>query len=186
MNNNNTKNKIKTAFLDLYKEKNIEKISIKEITNAANIYRGTFYYYFDDIYFLLNELENDFFDEVKSFAPKIFDFINSNDVDSFSKFLDDFFAKNESIIDLFLIKKPNPNLIKKAKEFAKSLVLKNFGICDDSLSLEQEFLLEYIASASLSMWVMWIENNRNIKSNDLIKLLRKTNLKIFNDIFPNK
>ena len=77
MNNNNTKNKIKMAFLDLYKEKNIEKISIKEITDAANIYRGTFYYYFDDIYFLLNELENDFFDEIKDFSPKVFDFINS-------------------------------------------------------------------------------------------------------------
>ena len=185
MNNNNTKNKIKMAFLDLYKEKNIEKISIKEITDAANIYRGTFYYYFYDIYFLLNELENDFFDEIKDFAPKVFDFINSNDINSFSKILEDFFTKNKNLIDLFLIKKTNPNLIKKLKEFAKSFILKSFGVCESSLTLEQEFLLEYVSSASLSIWVMWIENNQNIKSHDLINLLRKANFKIFDDLFPN-
>lgn len=185
MNNNNTKNKIKMAFLDLYKEKNIEKISIKEITDAANIYRGTFYYYFDDIYFLLNELENDFFDEIKDFTPKVLDFLNSNDIDSFSKILDDFFTKNKSLIDLFLIKKPNPNLIKKVKESSKSFVLKSFGICECDLSLEQEFLLEYISSASLSMWIMWMENNQNINPHDLINLLKKANLKIFNDLFLN-
>lgn len=185
MNKNNTKDKIKIAFLNLYKENSIEKISIKQITDAANVYRGTFYYYFDDIYFLLNELENDFLKELKKFSNKVISFIMLNDVDSFSKFLDDFFTENETIIDLFLIKKPNATFIKKTKEFAKSIVLKSFNIRRESLSLEQEFLLEYMSSASLSIWIMWIENKRNIQPPDLIKLLRDTNLKIFNDIFTN-
>lgn len=49
--------KIIKAFMTLYEVKNIEKISIKSITDLAGLNRGTFYLHFLDIYDLLEKIE---------------------------------------------------------------------------------------------------------------------------------
>lgn len=44
-----TKNMISDAFLDLTKEKDIDKITVKDIVEKCHITRQTFYYHFQDI-----------------------------------------------------------------------------------------------------------------------------------------
>lgn len=46
------------AFWQIYCEKRIEKITIKEITTKAGYNRSTFYEYFKDVYDVLEQLEN--------------------------------------------------------------------------------------------------------------------------------
>lgn len=55
-----TKNQIKDSLLQLLEEKHIDKISVKELCEVADINRGTFYFHYHDIYELLTELENEF------------------------------------------------------------------------------------------------------------------------------
>lgn len=52
----NTKDVIFRTFLDLLREKPFDKITIRNIVETANINRNTFYYYYDDIYELLEEM----------------------------------------------------------------------------------------------------------------------------------
>ena len=49
-----TRMNLQEAFWNLYKEKPIEKITIKEVTNLAGYNRGTFYLYYKDIYDMLS------------------------------------------------------------------------------------------------------------------------------------
>ena len=58
------KDKIKNAFLDLYSEHPIEKISVKLLTETAGVNRGTFYDHYTDIYDLLNQIETEFISNV--------------------------------------------------------------------------------------------------------------------------
>lgn len=48
-----TKRILATSLKELMKSKAVEKISIREITDNANVNRQTFYYHFEDIYDLL-------------------------------------------------------------------------------------------------------------------------------------
>ncbi len=50
---------IKKAFFRLMKEKPIEKITVLQICNEADIGRGTFYLHYHDIYDLYQQLENE-------------------------------------------------------------------------------------------------------------------------------
>ena len=52
-----TKQNLTEAFWSLYKEKPIEKISIREVTAKAGYNRSTFYLYYDDIYAIREKLE---------------------------------------------------------------------------------------------------------------------------------
>ncbi|WP_180339343.1 TetR/AcrR family transcriptional regulator [Peptoniphilus catoniae] len=72
-----TQKAIIESFMELLKKKSLDKITVKEIIELAEINRNTFYYYFQDIYDLLDsafkeesvkfrketDLNNDFYQE---------------------------------------------------------------------------------------------------------------------------
>ena len=59
-----TREAIEVAFLEMMKEKPIEKITITELAKRAKINKGTFYLHYQDIYDLHDKMLNRFFDEV--------------------------------------------------------------------------------------------------------------------------
>ena len=54
-----TRNSLFSAFIELRAVKPVEKITVKELTEKANISKQTFYLHFQDIYDLSEYLEND-------------------------------------------------------------------------------------------------------------------------------
>ena len=52
----NTKELISSTFIKLAEEKPFDKITIKDIVTECNINRNTFYYYYSDVYDLLEEI----------------------------------------------------------------------------------------------------------------------------------
>lgn len=61
-----TKKAIKESFLELFEKKPLEKISVTEICNNADINRGTFYSHYSDPYDLKRALEEEFLETVKA------------------------------------------------------------------------------------------------------------------------
>lgn len=59
-----TRRSISNAFLELRKQKSLEKITVKELSELAFINKATFYTHYHDIYDLSDQLENEFMDSV--------------------------------------------------------------------------------------------------------------------------
>ena len=59
----NTKRRLKDGLIRLLKEKPINEITAKELTEQVDVNRGTFYFHYSDIYALLRSVEDDFFEE---------------------------------------------------------------------------------------------------------------------------
>ena len=55
-----TKSAIKSSFIELLNEKELEKITIQDIANRADINRGTFYLHYEDKYLLLSDMDDEF------------------------------------------------------------------------------------------------------------------------------
>ena len=55
----NTKCIIKKEFLELYRKLPLSKIKVADLIAKCNISRGTFYFYFSDVYSLYRECEQD-------------------------------------------------------------------------------------------------------------------------------
>ncbi len=51
-----TKNAIRETFIELLKKKSIDKITVKDIVEECGINRNTFYYYYADIYELVEDV----------------------------------------------------------------------------------------------------------------------------------
>ena len=175
-NSEETKERIKKAFIKLYKENRIEKITISQLTKEAKVYRGTFYYYYTDIYDLLEQIEERFFKEVIEDVLGVIEGILVGDIEKRAVEITEHFKKYEEIMTLFFVDKLNTTLIKRLKEAAKCKVLMKLGIDNNNLSNEDKYILEYIASAQVGIITKWIENKRDINAVDLAKIIKKANL----------
>ena len=51
-----TKKAIKSSFLDILKTKSLDKVTVKDLVESCEINRNTFYYYYSDIYDLLEDV----------------------------------------------------------------------------------------------------------------------------------
>ncbi len=58
----NTKRRLHEGLLQLMEQRPIQEISVKELTELVDVNRGTFYFHYSDLYALLREMEQDFFD----------------------------------------------------------------------------------------------------------------------------
>lgn len=61
-----TRKVLKNVLVDLLQTRDLQSISIKEITDLADISRGTFYLHFDDIFALYQAIESDVIEQVSS------------------------------------------------------------------------------------------------------------------------
>jgi len=51
-----TKKAIRSSFMELLKTKSLDKVTVKDIVESCEINRNTFYYYYSDIYELLEDV----------------------------------------------------------------------------------------------------------------------------------
>jgi AcrR family transcriptional regulator len=61
-----TRAALKQSLTELLKSKNIKDISVKELTDLADVNRGTFYLHYKDVFDLLEQSENDLLEEFKT------------------------------------------------------------------------------------------------------------------------
>lgn len=173
-----TKKILKDAFIELYKVKTIDGISVKELTNNVGFNRGTFYIHYDDIYDLLREVEDELLSEFHKVGSKIKDYNIST------------FSPNEPIPAMLEILK----FIKSRSNYFEALLGQNastsFSIeCKNvmkqyiftKLKIEstryRDYLLEYITSANVGVIIHWIQTGMKIPPEELALLLSKIIIK---------
>ena len=66
-----TKKNIKETFMKLLASEPVNRITVKQLVNECQINRNTFYYYYDDIPALLEEIVRDETDRIMSRYPTI-------------------------------------------------------------------------------------------------------------------
>ena len=66
-----TERAIKQAFMELRREKPVEKIRVKELCDRACINKSTFYAHYQDIYALANAMEDEMVQAVVESLPRL-------------------------------------------------------------------------------------------------------------------
>ena len=67
-----TKARLLECLTALMKEKDIKDISVKELSDLADINRGTFYLHYRDVYDMLNKVEDELFAEFNEILSRDF------------------------------------------------------------------------------------------------------------------
>ena len=168
-----TKERIRDAFFELYAAKKIERISIKEITEIAQLNRGTFYVYYKDIYDLLEKTEDEFIEEliekVKGVATQI---IRDGDIFSIMPPLS-FYEKYGKYLRVLLGKNGDPNFIFKIKTIMKKTIVELFHQEQIPLIPSQEYVMEFMASAQIGLISYWLQKDMELSVEELGNLVKQ-------------
>lgn len=159
-----TKQALIDSFWVLYKEKNIEKITVKEITAGAGFYRSTFYEYFGSVYDVLAEVESELMCEIKKVFPLIF--ISPN-VQEVFHYVVSFYEPNGSKLAVLLGPTGDQNFVSDVKSEMKKIIIERFNV--DPADKHLELSIDMISSAIISMLQYWYMHRDSMPLEDALK-----------------
>ena len=135
---------IEEALLSLLEEKEMHRISVKEICEKANVARSTFYTYYDVIDDCLLVIENRFLHDIIELTMRLegHEKIETVDLSFFENTLK-YIQSNQKMLYLFMIKRYNARFINKWKDAIKYHLYQRMSIQIGAKN--RELTLEIIA-----------------------------------------
>ena len=153
-----TKRAIRNAFITLLAEKELEKITIKEIAERADVDRKTVYNYYNGISAILEELENEFFATIQE-AFDEFDFKKQRGMEFFDA-LAALVEKNFELYELLMRIDRSSRLSAKLVEYVKRKI--SFAISfTQGRALEKiNLATEFVAAGILASYKHYFQGDR--------------------------
>lgn len=180
-----TRQNLIDAFWELYCEKRIEKITIKEITTKADYNRCTFYEYFTDVYDILEQLEQSLLPDMEGI--QMHDVFNqmehqSNGQVSTIDFQHSFFffegfmelyKKHCKYLPVLLGDNGDPSFLVKLKKILKPKMKKFFielGAKDDFVI---DIFIEYNISAMNGVMCYWFSLEKRPSAKEFAQIIHE-------------
>jgi AcrR family transcriptional regulator len=168
---------LKDTFIELYTHKPINKISVKELCQRANLNRGTFYSYYENIDNLLEEIEEELLSDLVNIIKTENIIIHTKeDLDIFLetiKKLTDYIRKHGDYFKALLGKNGDNLFTYKIKNTMKKKLSIKFKAEKRNVGNLNEYLLEYISSANIGVITYWVETGMKTTPEELMGLMVK-------------
>ena len=179
-----TKKNIRQAFLHLLSEKSLSQITVKELSDLADINRKTFYMYYSNIEDILAELEDELVLKlVHVFEKELF---QKEMFDSYS-FFENLNHTIQKDIDLYRILNHSdllPHLIQRAKNALIEVFFRKYNISADSDNERYILYAEYAASGILSMYTKWFSRDFHMSLEELTRTAAEITLYGLQHLLP--
>lgn len=165
-----TKRLFHENLLALLKEKPIEKISVKELCDRAELNRTTFYLHYGKPEDVLEEIENDLIHDIQMF---IVDTEQENKPTTMLEMLLSYIKNNREMFDLLVFKYGRDQFRQTCMERIMPLVFaSNYGIIPQENAL---YVGSYIAAGSFAILYTWALNGYDRSEQDIMDLLIQIN-----------
>ena len=163
-----TKMLIRDKFLQLLKEKPINKITVSEICVKAEINRATFYAHYKNVYDLLEsiegELTNGFEEALQNKTCHIEEYIMT--------LLQ--VIKDNSELCSVLITDKNSGFVQKIMDMGREYYISGWMGTRIHVSDEEvEFVYDFLSHGSVGVICEWLENGMNLSLEELAAFLSK-------------
>lgn len=150
-----TRKKIVDAFWLQYKGKSIEKITVKAITDACQIHRATFYLHYQDVYAVLEEIEEILINALDQVKMEYFE--TSHDLNNYAKVLLKIFRDNREYLHYLVVENRQPAFAMKYKNKLKNQFPNVFSPkTDDS---KTNLAIDMTISALVEMFIQWADTD---------------------------
>ncbi|WP_204254219.1 TetR/AcrR family transcriptional regulator [Mammaliicoccus sciuri] len=171
-----SKRAIKQAFIELLTENNLDRITIQQISDLADVNRGTFYLNYEDKYALLDEMENEQIEEIKGFVD-----IRKMDLSTKTsdRFIEDFANKiiknvithiehNIEFYQVILNLERKSQIEEQLAEIVRSNIKHLIGDKDDIFGIPEDYYLSYVVGSMMSMIKYWVSDENRVSVEELV------------------
>ncbi|WP_436867271.1 TetR/AcrR family transcriptional regulator [Mammaliicoccus sciuri] len=171
-----SKRAIKQAFIQLLTENNLDRITIQQISNLADVNRGTFYLNYEDKYALLDEMENEQIEEIKGYVD-----IRKMDLSTKTsdRFIEEFANKviknvithieqNMEFYQVILNLERKSQIEEQLADIVRSNIKHLIGNKDNVFGIPENYYLSYVVGSMMSMIKYWVSDENRVSVEELV------------------
>ncbi|MER2106863.1 MAG: TetR/AcrR family transcriptional regulator [Solibacillus sp.] len=174
-----TKAKIKEVFIALLQEMPFEKVTVRMITERANINRGTFYLHYLDKFDLLEQLEQEILCTIEAVMKEM----QFDERDTLQEVKDkrfpfmvrilEFFQEEQAFLNVVLSEHGDPIFNEKIRQvFVYNVENMLVGqLRAQQLNYPIELLVTYISYANLGILIHWLQQDEKQSAQELSIML---------------
>lgn len=166
-----TKKLLKESLIELMNEKKVKDITIKDITERADLNRGTFYLHYLDIYDLLSQIE----DEIITNLTALLKTFNETQTLSSYELLEQLFNylyENKEIFRVLLYTNSDTQFLNKLQTLIKTMGLYTLqNVYKDSQPIVYTYFLSFISSGVIGMVEHWFENGMTLTPSEMASMV---------------
>ncbi|MDO5573866.1 MAG: TetR/AcrR family transcriptional regulator [bacterium] len=178
-----TKRNLAEAFLNIYDEKDISRISVKEIAEHAGYNRSTFYSYFDNVQDVLDYVVDSLFEQAKkigefhmehkecSAAGRTADLTDLSPDEDFVRF----YKENSKVLTIMFHKVRTPIFTQRLREWIQPECEQFLNSLPEKERLEMTYVLEYHISGLFAILAKWYKEEKNLTINEVWNLIARIN-----------
>lgn len=166
-----TKAALKEAFWELYSEQPFRKISVAQVTTLAGYTRGTFYLHFQDMFDLLEGIENEMLERSRACVGECMTRLEQGeDPERCMRDMLAFYEENKRYLVVLLGPKGDSAFAERLKADLKPLWAK-YVLHREEGEAEDDFLLEFSVSGVLFMVRKWMEHPQGVSPEKFLHLV---------------
>ena len=157
-----TKTVIRQALFDLLQEKPIAKITVTDICKLADINRSTFYSYYEDVYALLTQIQNELFENV------VFSLSSDNWYDDLLKLVDE----NRDLFQILIGPHGDSSFIRQLLYLGYDSSMRIWQkLYPNTSSTTLDYSYAYLANGVIGILENWVCSNYELTIEEVGKLL---------------
>lgn len=156
-----TRNAINHAFMELLNEKEFEQITINDLSERANVNRGTFYLHYMDKYDLLDQYIEDHLSKMMNSCTVTTLEENMEEKDEAVRALQSLFVyieENMTFFSIMLTRKKTSAFREQMLEVASTVIRKKIDGGGINQNMDKELMVQFMASAFVGIAEDWILN----------------------------
>ena len=165
---------IRSAFLELLREKPCEKITVTDIVTRADINRSTFYAHYPDVRGLVEEIGG----EAITYSTELADSLNIKEfLEDPMPFLRDLTSYGSDNKELYALLCRSDFAQRQMEHLKRTLIdsaLRSPAFSDDlRCSLEFRIHISFFVGGTLSLYTMWLQGELDCSVEDITSQLSK-------------
>lgn len=173
---------IRKTFLELLKKKPFHRITVREICDAADVGRGSFYAHYDDKFMLLSEIENEQIDGLMQFVIKtrflgLEEFNRQLATNETYPIFTEYFGyvqNNSQVLAILLDRNSGIDFSYKLSQVlteTREETRKCWGLSDQHQNIDSAYRNEILCSIYVSLFSFWLRRGMDISVEEMGHIL---------------
>lgn len=160
-----TRKQIVDAFWSLYEKRPIERITVKEIVAQVGCHRSTFYEYFDNVYQILESIEDALFEKLENELPKPPYKPESEEI---LKHHIDNFSADGRYLSVLVSEHGDPAFARRIQGLLAERLKPEFTTeLSDS---QARYIMQFSAGGFSTVMTEWLRSGRDLSVEDILKI----------------
>ncbi|MWC29381.1 TetR/AcrR family transcriptional regulator [Paenibacillus sp. MMS18-CY102] len=159
-----TKQLLYDALMSLIEEKGLEHVTVTDISNRAQVNRGTFYLHYQDVPDMIQQLKDAIFNRIRSYvvqmdAQQVMQHANKNEPHPLIVKMFEELAKHADFHRIMLGSNGDLSYAIQLRTMIRTHMYEKFSFLPrEGNSVPLDYMLAYVSSANLGMIMHWVES----------------------------